>query len=204
MNDIWDEDKITAYHEAGHLIGHWLSGKLDCVDLASIKGKYDHEVGRVQLKPFSEFDPHTNQVQELKSRNAPYLKEALDAFVITYLLGPAAEGFFIDKESEYDWYTGILDDFSEDNDKYSDFGQVFSVSIQYFGGDERLVYRYLESMAIHVRKLVENPDIWRTIQLVAERLLERKIMPGNEIVEYFREHGISLENVRDQLIEIQE
>lgn len=59
-------------------------------------------------------------------------------------------------------------------------------------------------MAIHVRKLVENPDTWRTIQLVAERLLERKIMPGNEIVEYFRERGISLENDRDQLIEIQE
>jgi len=165
LDDLMENEQATAYHEAGHAFADWHFNFR--VKRASIvANKKDNSAGHVLTKtglPFRSLE-HTSPSGARIGRFHDH--------VVSLLAGQAAQRRY--RQSSVRSYHAV-----SDRNAIADI--LFTL---HSTGELPHVIRYLEAKA---RNLIECPMHWFVIQYLAEELLRRKTMTGEEVETTIRE-----------------
>jgi hypothetical protein len=169
----------TAFHEAGHAAAAFAVGKCSCIKSISIE-KDAESCGRVVL--FCEdkkFIP-LSQVPyspALLSRGSAYPKAARNAKLYC-MAGPLAE-MKLRGVSDIDEVLSLI--------KSEDEGSDYRLTIQLgFPASAKQTVAFIKREIARARKVVDKPRVWDTIKALADELLKRDILEGEDACEIMR------------------
>ena len=166
--------RALACHEAGHAVISWRLGvDYSSVEIVEDAGEAAEYCGTVTSAPFY------RSVEELGAMgwHNPDDRRYVETYACTFLAGPLAEKKCLGQR-----------DINIEEGK--DAARVLDV-LQRLFGNEKLVtacYQYLSALT---EAMLENPAIWRSVQMVAEALSDRLMLTHAETQEIIAKAFIS-------------
>ena len=175
-----NEQKLTAYHEAGHAVIAW-DYNIHTLGVSIVKGR--HTLGESRLLSHFGRLPHL-QVHQLERE--------LDV----NLAGAAAEEKLTGEKmsgtrwggNDYLIAVKIADQWVEQTGQTLDDIYLIDTSIDVYGITGCLFSSaFLDEFGGHVRKMLTRPYIWGCIEVVAQELLKKAELSGEEVSDLIAE-----------------
>jgi ATP-dependent Zn protease len=162
-------EKVTAYHEAGHMIAAWELGLT--VTRATIVPDPEEDYEGLVGIPVEERVRHADWVEE----------EYLNAHLVTYYAGIATEEIYTNMPMSNAEVRVELKTYGSDYSKVSNFIATIA------GPNEAKQVEVHENAKLQARKLIRRR--WRRVSKIADVLLERKTLDEGECREILEQYG---------------
>lgn len=163
-------EKVTAYHEAGHMIAAWELG-LTVTMATIVPDPEEGYVGRVRI-PVEERVLYADWVDE---------NEYLCAHLVTYYAGIATEEIYTSMPMSNAEVRVELETYGSDYFSVSDF--ILTIA----GPNEAKQVEVDENAKLQARKLIRRR--WRRVSKIADVLLERKTLDEGECRQILEQYG---------------